>query len=136
MPEFLQVHEKSILLPLIPLSMMPEHLVPIVWTTVVAVFSMGPLLIKDGLVLAAMAAVAIYLSVVHALATVKPGAAVLPSFESRWIIATSALGMVMIGMSSKLIAAPQKRPFLWDALAMAWSYVHFAGVFVYLYICK
>ncbi|GFH14327.1 alpha-1,3-glucosyltransferase [Haematococcus lacustris] len=45
-----QVHEKSVLLPLLPISMMAAHYPGLaVWTPIVAMVSMYPLLERDGL---------------------------------------------------------------------------------------
>jgi alpha-1,3-glucosyltransferase len=56
-----QVHEKSILLALLPCSLLtPHHPHTVTWFQLLAVFSMYPLITKDGLVLACWALAALY----------------------------------------------------------------------------
>jgi len=59
-----QVHEKSILLVTLPINLLLwRHPGFVAWFNIVATFSMYPLLIKDGLVLATWAMVTLYLIV-------------------------------------------------------------------------
>jgi hypothetical protein len=64
--EGLQVHEKSILLPLMPLSLLAtaEPLL-LAWLPAVATFSMYPLLKKDGLLLCYIALLLLWSSLPH-----------------------------------------------------------------------
>jgi alpha-1,3-glucosyltransferase len=133
----MQVHEKSILLPLVPFSMMAnKHLITTVWISVVAVFSMGPLLSKDGLVIASVAVLAIYVCVVHIEALQErsvPPQTCAPTLKCS--LAVSFLGMWLLALISKCCTAPFRWPYLWDAFIMTWSYLHIAAAFAYLYIC-
>lgn len=134
-PALAQVHEKSILLALLPLAMLPsEHLLPAACATAVGVFSMGPLLSKDGLVPASLALLAIYAAVVSVLAGWQPRAwKHLPS-GARYVGAASAVGMACLAAAAGALAPPARLPYLWDALTMAWAYPHFLAMFLYLHV--
>jgi alpha-1,3-glucosyltransferase len=58
-----QVHEKNILMPLLPISLLwGHHSVLVTWTTSIACFSMFPLLQRDGLALAYFACMGLLLA--------------------------------------------------------------------------
>ena len=136
LPRPLQVHEKSILLVLAPMAALPaEHLPVAAWAAAVGVCSMGPLLVKDGLVLASLGVLAIYAVVAHLLASGQPAAAgrrPLPAWWRRAAV-VSAAGMACLAVLAKACAPPPRLPYLWDALAMAWSFPHFAAAYLYLH---
>ena len=63
-----QVHEKSILLALLPSSLLiPHHPHTVAWFQLLALFSLYPLLAKDGLVLATWALGALYTTLAFSL---------------------------------------------------------------------
>lgn len=138
-----QVHEKSILLPLLPLAILLGGEQPqlLCWVNAVAVFSMAPLLKKDGLALAAAAATAachaaIQLAGAAAPATGRERAAAgspgaLPVAWVRAGFWLSMAGCAAILAASATIPPPPKLPFLYDALTVTWSFLHFAALFAY-----
>lgn len=145
----LQVHEKSILLPLLPLAMLLAGEQPglLCWANALAVFSMLPLLKKDGLALATAGAtafchVAIQLAAGMAGskaggsgATKKRGAAGGPrALPPAWLAAgwrLSLAGCAAILAASAVAPPPPKLPFLYDALTVTWAFLHFAALFAY-----
>lgn len=60
----LQVHEKSILIPLLPVTMLAPDLPLARWLPPVAVLSMAPLLLRDGLAVPCIALLLVWLAVV------------------------------------------------------------------------
>lgn len=60
----MQVHEKSILIPLLPVTMLAPELPLARWLPLLAVLSMAPLLLRDGLAVPCVALLLIWLSVV------------------------------------------------------------------------
>lgn len=59
-----QVHEKSILIPLLPVTLLAPELRLARWLPAVAVLSMAPLLLRDGLGLASAALLLVWVAVV------------------------------------------------------------------------
>jgi alpha-1,3-glucosyltransferase len=59
----MQVHEKSILIPLLPITLLAPVLPLARWTPAMAVFSMAPLLRRDGLTAASLAVLGIWAAV-------------------------------------------------------------------------
>ena len=142
----LQVHEKSILLPLLPLSMLfgGEQPQLLCWIYSMATFSMLPLLKKDGLALATAAAVAacnaaIELAAAPAAAGGKGrrggkssnGALRTAGWWQRIGLMMSLTGCAAIVAAAAALPPPAHLPFLYDALVVTWSFVHFAALFVY-----
>ena len=142
----LQVHEKSILLPLLPLSILLGREQPhlLCWVNAVAVFSMLPLLKKDGLALAAAGATA----ACHAAIQLACAAAPAPPPAGRstrrkepgttlpeaWLQAgwrLSLAGCAAILAASALVPPPPKLPFLYDALTVTWAFLHFAALWAW-----
>ncbi|KAL4852697.1 putative dolichyl pyrophosphate Man9GlcNAc2 alpha-1 [Chlorella vulgaris] len=142
-----QVHEKSILLPLLPLSMLfgAEDPQLLCWINVIATFSMAPLLQKDRLGLAAIGTVAACIAAVQIaqIATAKTDAprqhrGGTPLLSGRRIqqrlIQLSFLGCVVLLVAFVMLPPPQHLPFLYDALIVTWSFLHIAALFAYVYI--
>jgi alpha-1,3-glucosyltransferase len=111
-----------------------NNLQPMAWVTVVAVFSMGPLLAKDGLIVAALAVVAIYIVLVDAMQTDRSAQPLsdICAFV-RPVMLLSFTGMAVLANIARFCIPPVRWPYLWDALIMAWSYMHFIAAFIYLY---
>lgn len=144
------MHEKSILLPLLPLSILLAREQPrlLCWVNAIAVFSMGPLLKKDGLTLAALGTTAACHAAMQ-LACAAAGGAVaaaprtrggrqapggLGALPNAWLRVGSWLSLA--GCAAILAAAwavppPPKLPFLYDALIVTWSFLHFAALAAY-----
>ena len=140
------MHEKSILLPLLPLSMLLGKEQPqlLAWLNLVATFSMLPLLKKDGLALAAVGVTAachatLRLACAWDLAgggggnkkQRAPSTDALPAAWQRAGFRVSVAGCAAILASAAVLPAPAKLPFLYDALITSWSFLHFAALFVY-----
>ena len=133
------MHEKSILLPLLPLGLLlgtdqPELLC---WVNTVAVFSMAPLLLKDGLGLAAVGTLATANAAVL-LASTWPAAgqqqrfvSALPAAWQGMLMRVSLTGCAAILGASAALNPPHSLPFLYDALIVTWSFLHFAGLFAF-----
>ncbi|EFN58391.1 hypothetical protein CHLNCDRAFT_19730, partial [Chlorella variabilis] len=141
-----QVHEKSILLPLLPLSLLlgSEHPQLLCWVNLVATFSMAPLLKKDGLTLAAVGATAfchaaIQLASVAGLAGTgekqRASSTLLKAWQRR-LFRLSLAGCVAILAASAVLPPPSRLPFLYDALIVTWSFLHFAALFGYTYMLQ
>jgi len=150
-----QVHEKSILLALLPLNMLAvesisnnsggdddDGMIMIevsTWMSCIAAFSMFPLLKKDGLVIAYVAVILCYIAVIDmVVSTINDNNTVKNSIsKSRMILrrlqGVSVLGCVCIHVLEAVVLPPAKYPYLWDAVIMAWSGIHFGLLFVYLY---
>ena len=143
----MQVHEKSILLPLMPVMLLGSDQ-PIVsrWLPPVACFSMYPLLKKDGLTLAYIALMLLW------------GAMTWPAVgEERKEYQTEAsrdqeqereseewrrvllIGLyVSVGVAAGIHAAPliwkapKQYPYIFDAMITSFSFLHILGLAVYL----
>lgn len=145
-----QVHEKSILLPLLPLAMLLGGEQPglLCWANAVAVFSMLPLLKKDGLALATAGATAACHAAIQLAAGMvgsKQGssngsgkrsaaAGSLGALPPAWLAAgwrLSLAGCAAILAASAVAPPPPKLPFLYDALTVTWALLHFAALFAY-----
>ncbi|GMI71874.1 hypothetical protein like AT5G38460 [Hibiscus trionum] len=131
-----QVHEKSVLLPLLPLTLLAlEERQPLLWLTHFAMFSMFPLLHRDKLVVAYIALYALFILVYFAPGgpsgrcngsktrdhsqTTKRG------MEFIFSIAFHPLVMGLVGFCSLILHViyltmrpPTKYPFLFEALIM------------------
>jgi alpha-1,3-glucosyltransferase len=142
----LQVHEKSILLPLLPLTMLLglEDTPLLNWVNLIATFSMAPLLIKDGLGLASISAVA----VCHAANQLATMTLVANSQQSttrslplcmalrKRVYQASVAGCAAILAGTAVVPAPLHLPFLHDALIVTWSFLHVVALLVWTYILQ
>lgn len=120
-----QVHEKSILLPLLPAGLLFGHS-PFAtsWFVTVGAFSMYPLLEKDGLSLAYVATI------------VGFNLLVAPSSCGGWrYIKTARLlsiaGMVTIHALAAFVPAPDRYPDIHTYAFAIYSCVHFIGFYLY-----
>lgn len=117
------VHEKTFLLPLLPLILLGDSL-PYVTTVSVSLglFSMYPLLARDGL-----AGAYLVTGVLHA-------AVSLPrvSTRERFALALSWTGAIAIHGARTFIGAPERYPDIWDLATTSYACVHFAAVYAFL----
>lgn len=139
------MHEKSILLPLLPLSLWAVEVPELAaWANLVAPFSMFPLLKKDGLSLPYLAVPLLYCAAVLLVQTgllsgrrrearPAPGLAGLPPMRAalRWGPAVSVAVAAVLHAVAAAVQPPPQYPFLWDAAMMTWSFLHFAALFAY-----
>ncbi|GKV16817.1 hypothetical protein SLEP1_g27398 [Rubroshorea leprosula] len=134
-----QVHEKSILLPLLPLSLLAlEESRPLMWLTHYAMFSMFPLLRRDKLVLAYMALYALFTLIyfapgvrcsgktTHQTQKAEKGRKT-PSLATLLKIAMAFLYLcsLILHVIYLTMHPPQKYPFLFEALIMLLCFSHF-----------
>ena len=124
------VHEKSILLVALPVSLASPYL-PLAsfWFLCIAHFSMLPLYLKDGLMVPSFVILILY--VILAYNSLKID-------FNRWM--TSLLTFSVAGCTSLTVLfltypPPAMYPYLWTLLISVWSFVHFLGFFFYfLYV--
>ena len=145
-----QVHEKSILLAVVPAVLLygeaPSLRITIPWFTTVATFSMMPLLLKDGLFLPSVALSVLHLTLMHNLDDLLPKAVDMrrpqsptPSLPSttfelllKATMVISLLGCITITVLSVTVAPPVKYPFLWPLVTSVYGAGHFILFFIYL----
>lgn len=144
----LQVHEKSILLPLLPVTMMaasePEAAL---WGPLVAAFSMYPLLERDGAAGVYVATCAMYLLLVSALVPSKRGACAAGSnpgtssssssqgYLPVWLLQAApvaAAGLCVLCHGVRLLPPPSRLPWLWDRLHVTVAWVPITAHMLYL----
>lgn len=145
-----QVHEKHILLPLLPASGLLATEAPLLlgWASALSLFSMFPLLQRDGLGLAYAA----HLSLLAALtvagrALARPDDTPPPSktganrleaclrARARALppaVAFSALGMGLLHAAAMLIRPPDRYPDLWPYLFCTYACAHFCAAWLAL----
>ncbi len=114
-----QVHEKNILMPLLPLSMLwSSHRHLVTSTTAIACFSMFPLLERDGLALQ----YAFFMPLL-AWACFR--------WRSSWILLISTwIPVLCTHLLMIFVAPPKNLPHLWIMLCMVISFLHFVSVFL------
>jgi alpha-1,3-glucosyltransferase len=138
------VHEKSILLPLLPVTMMatsqPEGAL---WGPLVAAFSMYPLLERDGAAGVYVACCALYLILVSALTPPAGGGRAAGSSRrsSRelhipaWLPQAApfaAAGLCVLCHGMRLLPAPSQLPWLWDRLHVTVAWLPITAHMLYL----
>eukprot|EP00898_Chlorokybus_atmophyticus_P005875 jgi/Chlat1/6289/Chrsp44S05783 len=129
-----QVHEKSILLPLLPAAMLSyEEPALIKWLAPLAAFSMYPLLKRDGLTLAYACVVIMYLAIFEHgdepdEAAGEPASATL---HTKLRFASLSL-LLVLHLLEAFIPPPERYPFLHPALFSAMAFVHFALIGLYM----
>lgn len=123
-----QVHEKSILLPLMAIAMHEEPGIGEI-SQYAAVFSMLPLLRKDGLVTAVVATCLVYAGAVRLLQQAEGDQR--DAVSSTRLVAIFCGGGVCIMTGFSLFPAPARYPFLEDAAIMVWSCTAFFAIFAY-----
>lgn len=123
------VHEKSILLPALPVSLLAPYAPRAAfWFLSVAHFSCLPLYAKEDLVLPALAVLVLYCLLAHS------------SFRKdsdhisgmvKFLAICSALGCLVLAGVSLTIPPPSALPHLWTLLVSFWSFVHFSLFLAY-----
>lgn len=153
------MHEKSILLPLLPLTALAAAS-PLTasWLPLVASFSMFPLLIRDGAALPYMALCALYIVLIwpSAVQQAREGIerleAAHPKGRRRWLVRAwvrlvrallraanvllvgSCAGMVALHAARELVPPPERYAWLYDRAFISYAFVHFAAAFVFAQI--
>ncbi|KAK7483460.1 hypothetical protein BaRGS_00025259 [Batillaria attramentaria] len=125
-----QVHEKSILIAVIPACLLViEDPLAVSWFITISTFSMLPLLVKDGLLIPSAAASVICLVFVHT--------SFHPLQEKnvflRLCYVGSLLGTAVLSVISQVLKPPEKLPDLYSLMITTYSFIHFAAFTVYFH---
>ncbi len=116
-----QVHEKSILMPLLPITLLYSHNPRFAtWMTAVACFSMYPLLVRDGLALA-------YASSMLGLLALG---------QWSWLSLTTLPVALVVHALLAFVPPPPALPHLWVMACTVSSFVAFAVGLVHLHILQ
>jgi alpha-1,3-glucosyltransferase len=138
-----QVHEKSILLPLLPVTLLaPDVPALAAWLPAVAAFSMYPLLKKDGLSLAYGALLLFWAAFTLPSQAAPNRTAASGGAQGRGgsmlsyglpLIFRTSVGLALgIHAAAAVLDPPKRLPFIYDALMTALSFLHFAAAAVYV----
>lgn len=121
------VHEKSILLVALPVSLVSPYL-PLAsfWFLSIAHFSMLPLYLKDDLMIPAIALLGLYVLFAHSCIETSS----IPNLLQLLGIC-SAVGSIVVGTLFLVCPSPQTYPYFWTLLVSVWSFVHYVGFFLY-----
>ena len=134
-----QVHEKSLLLPLLPLTLLAGKQPGVVtWLNLVGTLSMFPLLKKDGLAQAYVATGALFWAVMQvARGSGASNAAnkgnMRPRPAVRVLVSVSAALACALHVTAAALAPPAQYPFLFDAAFVTYSFVHLVALFAWLH---
>ena len=157
-----QVHEKAILLPLLPITLLADT-EPFLTAVLppIAAFSMWPLLSRDGLQLAYLATVLLFAAVVATPAAAGGGRGVLRADDTqhaansskvgspaaspqsprtrrvldlvrRYAVPCSVSGAVLLHAVQLVVPHPQRYPYLIDALFTTYAFLHLSLAMLYL----
>lgn len=127
------MHEKSILLPLLPLTMLAASEPDLaIWGPVVGVFQMYPLLVRDGAAMAYVASIALYLTLLTAL--VPKGVLAHSVDVPKWraLSVAGLLGAVLLHVLEVCVPPPARLPWLYDRLFISYGFVFIAAAMLYL----
>jgi len=124
------VHEKSILLVALPVSLAFPYLpLASLWFLCIAHFSMVPLYFKDDLMIPSIAILMLYLILAYNSLKIDC---------NRWVtfgLTLSAVGCVVLTVAFLTLPPPVMYPYLWTLLISVWSFVHFSAFLLYfLYV--
>ncbi|XP_041011654.1 probable dolichyl pyrophosphate Man9GlcNAc2 alpha-1,3-glucosyltransferase [Juglans microcarpa x Juglans regia] len=120
-----QVHEKSILLPLLPASLLAlEEPFLLKWITLHALFSMFPLLRRDGLILPYIALSILFTLIYHAPSGRRQDRKETPSFNS-FVTTIIVLCSVVLHIVYLTMQPPRRYPFLFEAVIMLLCFSQF-----------
>ncbi|XP_076463078.1 dolichyl pyrophosphate Man9GlcNAc2 alpha-1,3-glucosyltransferase-like [Babylonia areolata] len=128
-----QVHEKSILIAVIPACLLVvDHPLVVTWFISISTFSMLPLLVKDGLLVPSVAASILCYEFIRV--TLRP------LLEQTWLIKAlytlSMCGAVVLAVMSQALAPPQKLPDLYTLLITTYSCGHFVAFLAYFHFLQ
>jgi len=138
-----QVHEKSILLPLAPLAFLViDDPLFVGWMSVVATFSMYPLLSRDGLTVPYFVCIGVFLLALWAYEEITAESSQARSARSlslspgvlklrRLVVLVSALGMVSVHLLWCTVSPPVRYPDIYPLLVAVFSFAHFVLAYVY-----
>lgn len=136
-----QVHEKHVLLPLLPAcALFAERPRVLCWASAVACFSMYPLLVRDGLALVYTATLTLYAALGALVGNLVGGGSAGRDAEEaeagerrlRALVSLSVAGMCALHACAALLPPPARYPDLWAYLFCAYACAHFGGAWLYL----
>lgn len=137
-----QVHEKHILLPLLPAGLLaPRHPRLFSWFSLLATFSLFPLLARDGLRLAYAVCQVGYAALAHSLAPSleREPPPSRPAAAPAWMLALgrqlhslSLAGMAGLHLAEATLAPPRRYPDIHAVAFSAYSCAHFVGAYALL----
>ena len=130
-----QVHEKHILLPLLPASLLaPRQPLLFGWLAAVATFSLYPLLVRDGLATAyavcQLSFLALSLSLTRGLLPSLPPPAPLPRVAQLGML-LSLVSMVLLHVTQATVPPPARYPDLFSVAFAAFSCLHFVVAYAF-----
>ena len=118
------MHEKSILLPLLPASLLAlEEPVLLKWITLCALFSMFPLLCRDKLILPYIALSALFIFIYH-VPSARQDRKETRSFKS-FVTTFLVLCSVVLHIVYLTMHPPHRYPFLFEAMIMLLCFSQF-----------
>ena len=118
------VHEKSILLVSLPISLISNHLPwTSFWFHCVSHFSMLPLYAKDGLLLPAFVVLVLY--ALFAYSSLELEEISQQSVVSKLLITVSIAGCSLLTVIFLTVPPPAAYPYLWTLFVSVWSCLHF-----------
>ena len=124
------VHEKSILLPALPVSLFAPYAPRAAfWFLSVAHFSCLTLYAKDDLVLPSAAVLVLYCLMAYS-SFRNDSADKIPG-RIKFLAVLSALGCLALSVVSLAVSAPVSLPHLWTLLISFWSFAHFSAFLAY-----
>ena len=132
-----QVHEKSLLLALLPLTLlMPAAPRLFGWWSALGAFSMFPLLLKDGLTLQYAAVQALFGGALLVGVTAEEGERhplddVLPAWLARWFVRLSVAGALAIHIVGALATPPARYPDIVTMLFAVYSCAQLCALWLY-----
>ncbi|XP_043691789.1 probable dolichyl pyrophosphate Man9GlcNAc2 alpha-1,3-glucosyltransferase isoform X2 [Telopea speciosissima] len=127
-----QVHEKSILLPLLPASLLAlEEPLLFKWFTFYAMFSMYPLLCRDHLILPYMALLALFLFIYYSPGGRQGGREVYLPKWAQIVMSLHLLCSVLLHLIYLTFRPPEKYPFIFEAMIMLLCFSQFILITVY-----
>lgn len=104
-----------------------------IWGPVIASFSMYPLLVRDGLALAYLAANVLYVVVMTAILPSKGVRAVTVHNRKAALLAASAcVGAVCLHLLELAVPPPEQYPWLYDRAFITYSFWFFAAAMAYM----
>eukprot|EP01018_Ginkgo_biloba_P004856 Gb_05340 [translate_table: standard] len=133
-----QVHEKSVLLPLLPASLLAlEEPLFFKWLVVYSMLSMYPLLRRDGLTLCYIALLSLFILIYYTPAKDKKDSnkdnEMVQRFPRLWELLRPFCGLflLVIHVLYLLVKPPQKYPFIFEALITAFAFSQFSILAIY-----
>ncbi|CAN6443656.1 unnamed protein product [Victoria cruziana] len=126
-----QVHEKSILLPLLPASLLAlEEITFFNWFSYYALLSMYPLICRDGLTVPHVALLSLFFLVSCARCGQHGKGPIIPS-RVKAVMAVSFLFSLILYGTYLFVRPPEKYPFLFDALIMILCFSQYLALAAY-----